>query len=327
MRRKLVVAFILLGTALIGRPGFSPSPLVHADPQLSGMSRADIVNADFTGAGQGPVGTPPANHDFESGSLSGWTGTATRQTGGPAGAYARATGALTSSSFLVPGAAQPSASVPYAQNMSVDLKVEGNGTYEVRLNSTVVLSGSQADSGTWGTKTFGVGNFVGQTVTLSIVPGPGSAIDIDNAGRMSHELPGWYPSGPRPVVRATENGVPYVSGLGTLSSTPLRLPLIGSTVGNDRVWVRVCYRKPSGTSLVLKRDGATIWSLARQRARGRRSSSRSWTRTRRMLPSPSLAELAEGMQARMFRASNEWADRLNTRRSPMRPLPAGCLQA
>jgi RHS repeat-associated protein len=382
MRRIAIV--VLVAAILLVLPGskleFPPhTPIALADPALSGAITTDVVNGDFSGAGLGEVGTPPANNDFETaggavgappsnngfgtGDFTDWTptGTPTIQTGGPNGDYARVDSSedLKTAAFTVASNAQsitwqmaavnagtfqviyriwygaghtsggtakfitacpttctnwntysidavewrgqsikleverylgdlkldevavqmeavpswePSSAGGHrisretggpggayvkttttsvtsqaytlsadAQQAEIDLKVDSaSGSYDIYVlsgatyaTSTKVFSGTQANSSTWGTKSFGIGDFAGQSVKFKVTPSSGATILFDDAAVSKNVLRGWTGR----VSAVTDvNGVTAVTGHDILS-TPLHVDYDPA----GKAWFKVCY--------------------------------------------------------------------------------------
>jgi len=116
-----------------------------------------------------------------------------RQTGGPNGAFADISTPVTSQAFTVDSS---------AQNATVDLKeVSASGSYTVNVlsgtgysTSTQLLSGDQTNSSSWGTKAFGVGAFIGQSIKVQVAPGYGTELQLDQAGGMENVVPASRPT-------------------------------------------------------------------------------------------------------------------------------------
>ncbi len=178
--------------------------------------------------------------------LSGWTPTAgdkvSRETGGPTGAYGKVSTAIVSQPYTVDS---------NGQNGAVDLKVESSsGSYNIYVlsgpgygTSTTVFSGTQADSSSWGTKTFGIGDFAGQSIKFKVVPAANTIVSVDRAAISRNEVPGWSAAGTGAVKPlGSEGGVGYLANVLEVRSAPLTLDY-SSYYGNTRVnWFRVVYR-------------------------------------------------------------------------------------
>ncbi len=193
--------------------------------------------------------------------LPNWTPAAgdkiTRQTGGPSGAYAKTTTTITSAAFTLDA---------NAQNGTADFKVESaSGSYNVYVRSgagytteTHVFYGEQADSSTWGTKTFAVGSWAGQSIKLKIAPAANTTLLVDRVAVARNEISGWTSTGSMPMSLATEGGFTYLKSYSTIRSQFLTLDY-QSYYGNTRVnWFRIVYRHSGDPNLQCQ--GAEIGS-------------------------------------------------------------------
>ena len=175
-----------------------------------------------------------------------WSPTAgdkvSRQTGGPTDAYAKTSTTIISQPYTVDSE---------GQNGTVDLKVESaSGSYTIYVlsgsgygTSTNVFSGTQADSSSWGTKTFGIGDFAGQSIKFKVVPASNTTVSVDRAAVSRNEVPGWAAAGTG-ATKALGNdfGVGYLANVLDAFSSPLTLDY-SSYKGGYRVnWFRVVYR-------------------------------------------------------------------------------------
>ena len=191
-----------------------------------------------------------------------WSPTAgdkvSRQTGGPTDAYAKTSTTIISQPYTVDSE---------AQNGSVDLKVEGaSGSYSIYVlsgqnygTSTLVYSGTQADSSTWGTRTFGIGDFAGQSIKFKVVPAANTTVSVDQAAISQNEVPGWAAAGTG-VTNAlgSDGGVSYLANVLDQRSQPLTLDFL-SYSGNTRVnWFRIVYRMYSNYNGQQNDVGSTL---------------------------------------------------------------------
>ena len=194
--------------------------------------------------------------------LSAWTPTAgdkvSRETGGPTGAYGKVSTAIVSQPYLVDS---------NGQNGTVDLKVESaSGSYTIYVlsgsgygTSTNVFSGTQADSSSWGTKTFGIGDFPGQSIKFKVVPAANTIVSVDRAAISRNEVPGWGAAGTGAVKSlGSEGGVGYLANVLEVRSASMALDF-SSYSGNTRVnWFRVVYRMYSNYNPQQNDVGSTL---------------------------------------------------------------------
>ncbi|HXH21494.1 MAG TPA: S8 family serine peptidase [Dehalococcoidia bacterium] len=166
-----------------------------------------VPNGRFDAPSYG-VGTPPANHGFDSGDLSGWSasGGVAVQDGGPGGFFAALTNgsSLLSAPFDVPAG---------AQTLSIDIGFLGGSA----CLSLSVLSGpdyttstgvSPADCGSsgWRTRAINVTTWGGQSIRLRVQSS--GTTGLDNAGVMRVVLDQWDVSGPAGSVPELMSGGP-----------------------------------------------------------------------------------------------------------------------
>lgn len=240
-----------LNHILDANPQFVGTPPTNYDFETAGYSvGAPPTNHELTAAPYA-VGTPPANHTFETGDFTGWTtaGTVTIQSDATHGYYAQlqSSGVLTSDPFTVDSA---------AQQIAFDLGAP-SGTHYAKV---YVLHGANYTDSTeiqradcfgcgWTLYVGTLSAYVGQSIKLKIVRGPGSTIRIDNVHTRTL-LPGYTLQGT--VERIEEAGGNVYARLagttGAVTTAPFpvdsntqvaTVDLIGLTANNDQYKIEV----------------------------------------------------------------------------------------
>lgn len=199
-----------------------PVETARALPSLSGAIAAQVPNGDFSGTGLGevgtppanhdfetpggPVGTPPANHDFATGDLTGWTPTGfpTVQSGGPSGNYVaiRSGQMVQSSAFTVASDAQV-----------LTLKVAQSGSGTLQIQVVIYYGTNYASSSTqylecvsscasWNTHQINAMPYQGQSIMVRVGRFLGD-FDLTDVAVGVETLTSWAPAEGHKVSRGT----------------------------------------------------------------------------------------------------------------------------
>jgi len=164
-----------------------------------------------------------------------------RKTGGPSDGYVQSKGTLTSPAFTVDS---------LTQNGEIDLKVESGATgYSVKVlsggsysTSTTVFTGSSSHT-SWGTRTFGLGDYVGQSVKVQVVPGSGTTVAVDKVGVAKNVVSGWGSTTTDPVsIGGLGTVLPYAAHVTNITSAEVTLDQSGYDGATRGNWVRVVVR-------------------------------------------------------------------------------------
>jgi RHS repeat-associated protein len=199
-RALLAIAVFLAAATVSDRLGFDsltlPSPRNEAQA-ASGVLDPFVPNGAMRAASFG-VGTPPSNHDFGTGDFTSWskTGTATIQSGGVDGNYARFDSigsTLTTAAFTVPANAQ-TLTFKHVHLASGSNCIFGWILYGPTYTSSTSLDNACGTSTEgWKTQTINVTLRAGESIKLKFQGSPDRG--IDTVGLMEVTLPHWDVSG------------------------------------------------------------------------------------------------------------------------------------
>jgi RHS repeat-associated protein len=210
-----ILALVVLAALVLSERQTLPPQTAEAAPTPSGAKPLYPANFNFDAAGQGEVGVPPSNHDFEidarqvgtpptnydfeTGDLTGWTtsGTVSVESGGPSGYYAKlgSGGNIISSPFTIPNE---------AQSLRLDVGMLGSGTnwYYVYILSgpdygtqtRVKYEYCSSCQGEWKTVEVDPADWRGESVKIKVRRYYGT-IGADNVGVPYEVLVDWASQG------------------------------------------------------------------------------------------------------------------------------------
>jgi len=284
-----ILALVVLAALLLSERQALPPQTAEAAPTPSGAKPLYPANFNFDAAGQGEVGvpptnhdfeidarqvgTPPTNHDFEIGDLTGWTtsGTVSVESGGPSGYYAKlgTNGIITSSPFTIPD---------NAQSLSVDMGTLASGTNAYYLyvlsgpsygtQTTVKYYYCSSCAGQWTTVEIDPADWRGQSVKLKVRRYVAGIIGVDNAGVSMEVLVDWTTQG----LVAQETGGPsgkyakitkdIASNAFTVDESAqvmaLQAALLGSGNNAFKVWVLSGQDYATKTDVLTKSSSSSL---------------------------------------------------------------------
>ncbi len=128
--------------------------------------------------------------------------------------------------------------------------------------ATKVFSGTAGDSGSWDTRTFGLGKWRGDDIKIEIRPGASTTLNVDSAGVARNVVPGWTSKDDLRLRLQSEQGFRYLGDLGEVDTAGLDLPFScwpnGGGCALEWVVARITYRMKSNYNTLGSDIGSTL---------------------------------------------------------------------